>query len=185
MTSATLCDAVIAVDSATFCTPFERLGIPPEGCSTYHWPKILSAEDLHKMHKENHVATAGEALTMGLITEVTSSEKLLGAAQQLCEKWINEGKQRWLVEQGLVDEYEQVNLRESKHLADAIFGGRFMLAQTRFFFSKKKYTTGSMFLLMFLSRPFWAPLVHLPDRIVYALLIAFVLLIFVLVFLSR
>ena len=41
VTSATLCDAIIASDKATFLTPFARLGIPPEGCSSVHFERCM------------------------------------------------------------------------------------------------------------------------------------------------
>jgi enoyl-CoA hydratase/carnithine racemase len=37
VTTATLSDAVIAADTASFNTPFTRLGVPPEGCSSIHF----------------------------------------------------------------------------------------------------------------------------------------------------
>src|SRR5690606_3499427 len=39
VTSATLCDAIIASQKATFSTPFAALGVPPEGCSSVIFPR--------------------------------------------------------------------------------------------------------------------------------------------------
>ena len=36
-----LCDVVWASDSATFMTPFSRIGMAPECCSSYTFPKIM------------------------------------------------------------------------------------------------------------------------------------------------
>ena len=41
VTSATLCDGIIASEKATFLTPFARLAIPPEGCSSVHFQRIM------------------------------------------------------------------------------------------------------------------------------------------------
>ena len=41
VTSATLCDAIIASEKATFNVPFAALAIPPEGCSSVHFEVIL------------------------------------------------------------------------------------------------------------------------------------------------
>ncbi len=36
----------MASDKATFSTPFARLGVPPEGCSTVHLPRLVG-DDRH------------------------------------------------------------------------------------------------------------------------------------------
>jgi len=41
VTSATLCDAIVASERATFSTPFARLGVPAEGCSSYWFEQIM------------------------------------------------------------------------------------------------------------------------------------------------
>merc|ERR1719509_608016 len=43
VTSASLCDAIVASERATFLTPFARLGVTPEGCSSVHFARILGA----------------------------------------------------------------------------------------------------------------------------------------------
>ena len=48
VTTATLCDALLmAQGAATISTPFHRLGVPPEGCSSvraYYWQVRASAQ---------------------------------------------------------------------------------------------------------------------------------------------
>ena len=39
VTGPALCDVTIASDRATFSTPFEQLGVKPEGCSTVHFER--------------------------------------------------------------------------------------------------------------------------------------------------
>ena len=34
VTTATLCDALLVAEAASLSTPFARLGVPPEGCSS-------------------------------------------------------------------------------------------------------------------------------------------------------
>jgi Delta3-Delta2-enoyl-CoA isomerase len=41
VTSATLCDAIIASEKSTFNVPFAALSIPPEGCSSVHFEVSL------------------------------------------------------------------------------------------------------------------------------------------------
>jgi Delta3-Delta2-enoyl-CoA isomerase len=44
VTTTTLCDHTIAGESATFLTPFARLGVPPEGCSSVHFEFLMGKE---------------------------------------------------------------------------------------------------------------------------------------------
>lgn len=41
VTSSTLTDAILASSTATFHTPFAMLGLPPEGCSSFNFPRLL------------------------------------------------------------------------------------------------------------------------------------------------
>jgi enoyl-CoA hydratase/carnithine racemase len=49
VTSATLCNGIIASERATFSTPFAALGITPEGCSSIHFPRLLGARNAQRM----------------------------------------------------------------------------------------------------------------------------------------
>ena len=44
VTSATLCDAIIAADTSSYSTPFAALGISPEGCSSILWKSSKYSE---------------------------------------------------------------------------------------------------------------------------------------------
>jgi len=61
VTSASLCDAIIASDQATFLVPFARLSIPPEGCSSVHFERLMGPEAAKKMLAEGWKPTAVEA----------------------------------------------------------------------------------------------------------------------------
>ena len=52
VTSATLCDAIVASEKATFNVPFAALGITPEGCSSVHFEVNLSLIKTTKTSKE-------------------------------------------------------------------------------------------------------------------------------------
>lgn len=65
-----LFDVVYASDKATFHTPFSHLGLVPEGCSSYTFPKIMGAAKAAEMLVFGKKLTAAEACARGLVTEV-------------------------------------------------------------------------------------------------------------------
>merc|ERR1719186_2577812 len=90
VTSASLCDGIIASEKATFLTPFARLSVPPEGCSSVHFERILGKEAAKKMLGEGWKVSAKEAKAIGLVLDVVSHNDLPQKAQKLAEKWISE-----------------------------------------------------------------------------------------------
>ena len=70
VTSATLCDALLASDTATFSTPFARLGVPPEGCSSVNFERFMGRDNANRMMgEEAWVPTSKEAVEIGLATK--------------------------------------------------------------------------------------------------------------------
>uniref|UniRef100_A0A8C4QPI8 Enoyl-CoA delta isomerase 2 n=1 Tax=Eptatretus burgeri TaxID=7764 RepID=A0A8C4QPI8_EPTBU len=65
-----LFDLVYAVDSATFHTPFTKLGQSPEGCSSYTFPKIMGIPKGSELLLFNKKISAREAYNLNLVTEV-------------------------------------------------------------------------------------------------------------------
>ena len=84
VTSAALCDGIIAAPHATLSTPFARLGVPPEGCSSVHFANIMGEEAAARMlGAEGWQPTAEEARAVGLVEDVVdSTDDLLPAAQR-------------------------------------------------------------------------------------------------------
>ncbi|XP_004598677.2 enoyl-CoA delta isomerase 2 [Ochotona princeps] len=65
-----LCDVVYASDKATFHTPFTSLGLSPEGCSSYTFPKIMGPAKAAEVLVFGKKLTAREAYADGLVAEV-------------------------------------------------------------------------------------------------------------------
>ncbi|MGB0646975.1 MAG: enoyl-CoA hydratase/isomerase family protein, partial [Bradymonadia bacterium] len=87
VTSATLCDGIIAAQSATFSTPFAALGICPEGCSSVHFPRLMSPENADRMlGDEGWQPNAEEALDAGFAQWLVLDEELQEKAQLICEQ---------------------------------------------------------------------------------------------------
>mmetsp|Transcript_123259 Transcript_123259/g.218367 ORF Transcript_123259/g.218367 Transcript_123259/m.218367 type:complete len:281 (-) Transcript_123259:194-1036(-) len=128
-TSCTLMDYVLASTTATFHTPFVKLGLPPEGCSSFNFPRLLGEEKARIMLQDAKKIDAETALSFGLVHEVVEAQQLMGRAQAVAEEWIVQKRARKIVEQGLVQKLKQVNAEESIAFGSAITNKRFFDAQ--------------------------------------------------------
>jgi enoyl-CoA hydratase/carnithine racemase len=159
VTSATLCDGIIASEKATFSTPFGALGIPPEGCSSVHFERLMGRANAARMlGEEGWKPTAEEALDAGLIQWVVPHDELGSEARRIARNWIDSGVERSFRAGSSRDELKAVNARESVALADAFLSTPFLRAQFRFLRSRKKWGPAAMFLVMLLTRPLWSRL---------------------------
>lgn len=79
------------------------LGIPPEGCSSIHFERIMGKKNAERMlGKEGWAPTAREANEAGFVMEVVPHEQLMPRAQEIAEKWAKEGKIRSMIAKGQV-----------------------------------------------------------------------------------
>ncbi|MDX2480939.1 MAG: enoyl-CoA hydratase/isomerase family protein [Desulfuromusa sp.] len=157
VTSATLCDGIIASEKATFSTPFAALGVTPEGCSSVQFAQIMGPANSERMlEKEGWKPTAGEALEAGLIQWVAPHDKLLEKALRIAREWIASDATRSFRGENGREELKAVNASESQALADAFLSAPFIRAQFRFLWSRKKWGPAVMFLTMLISRPLWS-----------------------------
>ena len=158
VTSATLCDAILASEKATFSTPFSALGITPEGCSSVMFPRILGHGALRMLGKEGWKPTAAEALEAGLVQWVVPHEQLLAEAARIAKGWVDEGRER-TYRGGLTrDELLKINADESVQLADAFLSPPFLSGQFRFLWRKKKRALSLACLTARASHPLWSRL---------------------------
>ena len=135
------------------------LGIPPEGCSSVHFERIMGAENAQRMlGPEGWVPTAQEALKAGIIHQVVPHDNLMNSAQARAEQWIKEGHVRNFANNINVEEYRAVNMRESKELADAFLSVPFIDAQYKFLKSKGKTQASNTFWFLKVTRPLWSKL---------------------------
>jgi len=159
VTSATLCDGIIASERATFSTPFAALGIPPEGCSSVQFARIMDTANAARMlGEEGWKPTAREALEAGLVEWTAPHEKLAHTARGIALQWIAEGANRHFRGGSTRAELKAVNASESIALADAFLGAAFIRGQFRFLSRKRKWGPAAMFLGMLVTRPLWSRL---------------------------
>jgi len=157
VTSATLCNGIIASPKSTFSTPFAALGLPAEGCSSIHFPRLLGEKVAQRMlGKEGWKPNGNEALTAGLVQWTAPHENLLAEAHNIAQHWIAQGIGRTFLAGSTLDELLAVNARESIAVADAILSAAFLREQARFLWRKHKYGPSLMFWSVSLLRPLWA-----------------------------
>ncbi|MEM1350344.1 MAG: enoyl-CoA hydratase/isomerase family protein [Myxococcota bacterium] len=157
VTTATLCDALLASERATFSTPFAKLGVVPEGCSSVTFARMFGEETAQRiLGEEGWQPTGAEAAEIGLATKVVPHEELLAEAYALAKAWLEQGRERTLRAGFTLDELVEVNARESKELADAFLGTTFLRGQFDFLWSRGKYAPAMVFLALLVTRPAWA-----------------------------
>lgn len=154
VTSATLCDAIVASEAATFLTPFSRLGIPPEGCSSVMFAALMGEDGAQRMlGPEGWKPTAAAALEVGFVDEVVPADELLSRATALARARIAGGR---TFRGGFTRErLKAVNARESIELANAFLSPPFLKGQMKFLWSKKKRQPAALFAALWATSPAW------------------------------
>ena len=156
VTSATLCDAIIAANTSTYSTPFAALGITPEGCSSIQFARLMGEKNAQRMlGNEGWKPNADEAHTAGLVQWVVPKDQLQAKAQEVAEKWVSDGRSRNILGASVLSELQAVNAKESIELANRFLGSDFLRGQFSFLWRKQKRIPSLLFLLLWLLRPFW------------------------------
>ncbi|MEE2983253.1 MAG: enoyl-CoA hydratase-related protein [Pseudomonadota bacterium] len=70
-------DLVFAAESAKFTEAYTKVGVSPDGSSTWFLPRLVGAQKAKRLIFLNDVLTAEQALEWGLVTEVVADDKLM------------------------------------------------------------------------------------------------------------
>lgn len=163
VTSATLMDAIVAAEEATFSLPFAKLGVPPEGCSSILFPEKMGAQLAQRMlGTENWIPKAREAKEAGLIDLVCKQEELLEHATRVCVEQIEKtGRRRFDAEESA--RRRRVNAEESAALANAFVSPHFLSAMQAFNLGRGKKDLARFFRIALITQPIWKPKPIEPD----------------------
>ena len=157
VTSAVLCDGIVASEKASFSTPFAELGAVPEGCSSVTFPRLLGQAVAERMlGDEGWKPTGTEAKSIGLVEWVVPPDELMEKARSIAAGWIETGARRTFRGGFTREELERVNAIESQALATAFMAPKFLKGRFRFYWRKKKWSTALTFLAMWITRPLWS-----------------------------
>ncbi|XP_053672796.1 enoyl-CoA delta isomerase 2 [Anopheles nili] len=75
-TTALLCDVVYMAETAYFYTPFTKLGLCAEGCSSYSFPLLMGRSKASEMLLLNHRMSAQEALSYNVVAAVVKRDEI-------------------------------------------------------------------------------------------------------------
>ena len=126
-------DIAIASTNATFVSAYSKIGLTPDGSSTYFLPRIIGTRRYTELVLTNRVLSAKEALDWGLINKVVDFKDLKDEAHNLAKKLaagpsLAFGKLKNLVHNSFLDslegqmEYESRMIAESAKTKDGING---------------------------------------------------------------
>ena len=77
------CDIVLAAESAKFTMAYTRIGLTPDGSSTYFLPRIVGMKRALELTITNRILSAQEAAEWGLVNRVVPDAHLLAEAEKL------------------------------------------------------------------------------------------------------
>lgn len=143
VTTLGLADLVLAIETATFHTPFSTLGQSPEGCSSYIFPKLMGYGKANDILMFNKKLTASEAAERNLVTKVYSSSTFESAVEARLKEMAQLSHQSLVTAKQLTrnaerDLLHRVNKEECDRLSKLWLSEDCMNAIAKFFQNKSK-----------------------------------------------
>ena len=80
-------DLVLAAESASFTMAYTKVGLSPDGSSSYYLPRLVGVRRTQELMLTNRALSAAEAAEWGLITEVVADADLADAADRMANKF--------------------------------------------------------------------------------------------------
>ncbi|XP_049290471.1 enoyl-CoA delta isomerase 2 [Anopheles funestus] len=142
-TTALLCDVVYMADTAYIYTPFTKLGLCAEGCSSYTFPLLMGRSKASEMLLLNHRMSAQEALQFNVVAAVLKRDEM---ESKLWPQILEYGKLpigsikagKMLINRFQRDKLHEANDRETEALMDRYQTEESMNAVMEFMMRKSK-----------------------------------------------
>ena len=83
MNFALACDLIVASESATFGQVFVKIGLMPDGGSTYFLPRLVGYHKAFELMALGDLVSAPEAARLGIVTRVVAADALDAAVDEL------------------------------------------------------------------------------------------------------
>ncbi|KAJ8383304.1 hypothetical protein AAFF_G00222400 [Aldrovandia affinis] len=138
-----LVDMVYTTEKATFHTPFIKLGLCPEGCSSYTFPRIMGTAKAIEMLLFGKKLSAAEACQQGLVTEVFPDSTFLTEVWKKLKDFAQLPRNSLALSKQLIRSMERENLhavndRECELVAERLQSEECLNAVVHFFQAKAK-----------------------------------------------
>lgn len=85
-------DLVIAAESAKFTMAYSKVGLSPDGSSSYYLPRLIGLRKTQELMFTNRLLSAQEAMDWGLVTQVVDDAELISEANALAQSFVNGSK---------------------------------------------------------------------------------------------
>jgi 2-(1,2-epoxy-1,2-dihydrophenyl)acetyl-CoA isomerase len=86
MSIAIACDILVAAQTTRFMVAYTRVGLTPDGSSTYFLPRIVGLKRAQELTLTNRMFSAQEALEWGIVTRVVPDKELLVEARAIAAR---------------------------------------------------------------------------------------------------
>jgi 2-(1,2-epoxy-1,2-dihydrophenyl)acetyl-CoA isomerase len=120
-------DIAIAAESAKFTMAYTKIGLAPDGSSSYFLSRIVGLRRAKEMALLNPVLSARQAMEWGIINRVVADDQVLGAALELAHHWAEGptrsfGATKRLILSGATESLESQMESESRAIAAMAVG---------------------------------------------------------------
>jgi 2-(1,2-epoxy-1,2-dihydrophenyl)acetyl-CoA isomerase len=117
------CDLAIAADTARFTSAYTRIGLTPDGSSTWFLSRLIGPRRATELHLTDRVLTAAEAEAWGIVNRVVPAATLAAEAAALAAQLAAGptrafGGVKRLVRLGLTDSLETQMEREARSILE-------------------------------------------------------------------
>lgn len=85
-------DIVLAAESAKFTMAYTKIGLSPDGSSSYYLPRLIGVRRTQELMLTNRVLSAQEALDWGLITKVVADDVLEDEVARMAQIFLDGSK---------------------------------------------------------------------------------------------
>ena len=108
-------DLVVAAQSAYFLQAFRRIGLVPDGGSTWLLPRTIGRARAMEMALLGEKVPAAKALEWGLVNEVVADDQLMPTARSLAEKLAKGPTEALSIMRGLIWSGTEQDLSDQLH----------------------------------------------------------------------
>jgi len=115
-------DIAIAAESARFTMAYTKIGLAPDGSSSFFLARLIGLRRAKEMALLNPLLTARQALEWGLVNRVVADHELLDTALDLARSWaqgptLSLGTTKRLMLAGAISSLESAMEQESRAIA--------------------------------------------------------------------